>query len=125
MSLQTPLHRVQGLGSAHAGVRHFWRERVTAVALIPLSGWFVVSFLLFVGKTEAEIAGFFQHPWNGLLMGLFVLVSCVHMMLGLQVVIDDYVHHPGQRILLLLLTRAYTWLVGGLCLVALLRLAVV
>jgi succinate dehydrogenase / fumarate reductase membrane anchor subunit len=124
MSLETPLHRVQGLGSAHSGVTHFWRERVTAVALIPLSVWFVVSMMLLVGKTEAEVAGYFQHPWNALMMGLFIIVTCVHMMLGLQVVIDDYVHRPGQRILLLLLNRAFTWVVGGLSLVALLRLAV-
>lgn len=124
MSLRTPLHRVQGLGSAHSGVGHFWRERVTAAALIPLSAWFVVSVMLLIGKTEAEVAAFFQHPWNGLLMGLFIIVSCVHMVLGLQVVIDDYVHHAGQRILFLLLNRAFTWLVGGLALVALARLAV-
>jgi succinate dehydrogenase / fumarate reductase membrane anchor subunit len=102
MSLETPLHRVQGLGSAHSGVTHFWRERVTAAALIPLSAWLVISVMLLAGKTEAEVAGFFQHPWNALLMGLFVIVSCVHMMLGLQVVIDDYVHHTGQRIVLLM-----------------------
>jgi len=124
MSLETPLHRVQGLGSAHSGVRHFWRERVTAGALIPLSAWFLVSLLFLVGKTEGEVAAYFQHPWNALLMGLFVIVACVHMMLGLQVVIDDYVHAPGRRIFLLLLNRAFTWIVGGLSLVALLRLAV-
>lgn len=122
MSLETPLHRVQGLGSAHSGVKHFWRERVTATALIPLSAWFIVSVLVLVGKTEAEIAAYFQHPWNALLMATFVIVTCVHMMLGLQVVIDDYIHHPGQRIALLLLNRAFAWLVGGLSLVALLRL---
>lgn len=124
MSLETPLHRVQGLGSSHSGVGHFWRERVTAAALIPLSAWLVVSLLGFVGNTEAEIAAFFQRPWNAMLMGLFVIVTCVHMMLGLQVVIDDYVHHPGQRIVLLLLNRAFTWVVGASSLVALLRLAV-
>jgi succinate dehydrogenase / fumarate reductase membrane anchor subunit len=124
MSLETPLHRVQGLGSAHSGVTHFWRERVTAAALIPLSAWLVISVMLLAGKTEAEVAGFFQHPWNALLMGLFVIVSCVHMMLGLQVVIDDYVHHTGQRIVLLLLNRGFTWIVGGLSLMALLRLGV-
>jgi succinate dehydrogenase / fumarate reductase membrane anchor subunit len=124
MSLETPLHRVEGLGSAHSGVGHFWRERVTAAALIPLSAWFVASVLWFMGKTEAEVAGYFQHPWNALLMGLFVIVTCLHMMLGLQMVIDDYVHRPGQRIFLLLLNRAFSWIVGGLSLVALLRLAV-
>lgn len=124
MSLETPLHRVQGLGSAHSGVSHFWRERVTAAALIPLSAWFVVSVVRLVGTSEAETAAFFQHPWNAVLMGLFILLTCVHMTLGLQVAIDDYVHKAGQRIALLLLIRAFAWLVGALSLVALLRLAV-
>jgi succinate dehydrogenase / fumarate reductase membrane anchor subunit len=124
MSLETPLHRVQGLGSAHSGVTHFWRERVTAAALIPLSAWFVFSVVRLVGTSEAETAAFFQHPWNAVLMGLFILLTCVHMALGLQVAIDDYVHRAGQRIALLLLTRAFAWLVGALSLVALLRLAV-
>lgn len=124
MSLETPLHRVQGLGSAHSGVSHFWRERVSALALIPLSAWFIFSVVRLVGTTEAETAAFFQHPWNAVLMGLFILLTCVHMTLGLQVVIDDYIHHPGQRIVLLLLNRAFAWLVGALSLVALLRLAV-
>ncbi|HEY4112815.1 MAG TPA: succinate dehydrogenase, hydrophobic membrane anchor protein [Rhizomicrobium sp.] len=124
MSFETPLHRVQGLGSAHSGVSHFWRERVTAAALIPLSAWFVISLVRLVGTSEAETAAFFQHPWNAVLMGLFILLSCVHMTLGLQAVIDDYVHSAGQRIALLLLNRAFAWLIGALSLVSLLRLAV-
>lgn len=124
MSLETPLHRVQGLGSAHAGVTHFWRERVTAVALIPLSVWFVVSVLRLIGTSEAEVAGFFQRPWNAVFMGLFVFLTCIHMTLGLQVVIDDYVHHPGHKIVLLLVNRAFAWLVGAISLVALLRIVI-
>ena len=124
MSLETPLHRVQGLGSAHAGVTHFWRERVKAGALIPLSAWFVVSVLRLVGTSEAEVAGFFQRPWNAVFMGLFILLTCIHMSLGLQVVIDDYIHRPGQRILLLLLNRAFSWLVAAISLVALLRIVI-
>ncbi|HUJ47896.1 MAG TPA: succinate dehydrogenase, hydrophobic membrane anchor protein [Rhizomicrobium sp.] len=124
MSLETPLHKVQGLGSAHSGVTHFWRERVTAAALVPLSAWFVVSVVRLVGAREAEVAGYFQRPWNALLMGLFVILTCVHMTLGLQVVIDDYVHGTGQRIVLILLNRAFAWIIGGISLIALLRLAV-
>ena len=124
MSLETPLHRVQGLGSAHGGVTHFWRERVTAAALIPLSVWFVTSVLRLIGRSEAEVAGFFQRPWNAVFMGLFVLVTCIHMSLGLQVVIDDYVHRPGRKIALLLLNRAFAWLVAAMSLVALLRIVI-
>jgi succinate dehydrogenase / fumarate reductase membrane anchor subunit len=124
MSLETPLHRVQGLGPAHSGVGHFWRQRVTAVALIPLSIWLVAAVLGLVGTSEAEVAGFFQRPWNAILMGLFVVVACIHMTLGLQVVIDDYVHSPGQRIFLLLLNRAFAWVIAAACLIALLRIAI-
>jgi len=124
MSLETPLHRVQGLGSAHSGVSHFWRQRITAAALIPLSAWFVFSVIRLSGTTEAETAAYFQHPWNAVLMGLFVLITCIHMSLGAQVVIDDYVHSAGQRILLVLLNRAFSWIIAGLSLIALLRLAV-
>lgn len=124
MSLETPLHRVQGLGPAHSGVGHFWRQRVTAVALIPLSIWLVIAVLGLVGTTEAEVAGFFQRPWNAILMGLFVVVACIHMSLGLEVVIDDYVHSPGQRIFLLLLNRALAWVIAAACLIALLRIAI-
>jgi succinate dehydrogenase / fumarate reductase, membrane anchor subunit len=124
MSLETPLHRVQGLGPAHSGVGHFWTQRVTAVALIPLSVWLVIAVLGLVGTTEAEVAGFFQRPWNAILMGLFVVVACIHMSLGLQVVIDDYVHSPGRRIFLLLLNRAFAWVIAAACLIALLRIAI-
>jgi succinate dehydrogenase / fumarate reductase membrane anchor subunit len=122
MSLQSPLHKVEGLGSAHSGLTHFWRERVTAAALIPLSVWLVASGLGLVGATEAEVAGFLQRPWNAVLMGLFVVLTCIHMSLGVQAVIDDYIHSEGQKIALLLLNRAFVWLLGAVSLVAILRI---
>jgi succinate dehydrogenase / fumarate reductase membrane anchor subunit len=84
----------------------------------------VISVLRLIGTSEAEVAGFFQRPWNAVFMGLFVLLSCIHMSLGIQVVIDDYVHHPGRRIFLLLLNRAFAWLVAAISLVALLRIVI-
>jgi len=128
MSLETPLHRVQGLGSAHSGVKHFWRQRVTAAALIPLSLWFVWAVLGLVGASEAQVLMFltrptFGVPLNAIFMGAFILISLYHMVLGLQVVVDDYVHGEGGKIFLMLLIRALTLAVGAVSLFALLRIA--
>ncbi|MGH6872033.1 MAG: succinate dehydrogenase, hydrophobic membrane anchor protein [Rhizomicrobium sp.] len=124
MSLETPLHRVQGLGAAHSGTQHFWRQRITAVALIPLSIWFVVSALHFVGAQGFEVDIFFQHPLNAALMGIFIVILLYHMQIGLQSVIDDYAAGPGMKIALILLNRGFAILVGVTCIIALLRIAI-
>lgn len=128
MSLETPLHRVQGLGPAHSGVKHFWRQRVTAAALIPLSLWFFWAVLGLVGAKEPAVLMFLTHsvygvPMNAILMGAFILIALYHMVLGLQVVIDDYVHGEGAKLFLMLLMRALTLAVGAVSLFALLRIA--
>jgi succinate dehydrogenase / fumarate reductase membrane anchor subunit len=124
MSLETPLHRVQGLGAAHSGTHHFWRQRITAVALVPLSIWFGVSALAFVGAPGFQVDVFFQHPTNAALMGIFIVILLYHMQIGLQSVIDDYVHHTGLKIAWLLLNRGFAILVGVTCIIALLRIAI-
>jgi succinate dehydrogenase / fumarate reductase membrane anchor subunit len=122
MTMETPLHRVQGLGAAHSGTQHFWRERVTALALIPLSIWFGFSALALIGAKEVDVLTYFQHPWNAGLMGMFVVIMLIHQMIGLQSVIDDYVHQPGLKLACLLLNRAFAWIVGVACLISLLRI---
>jgi succinate dehydrogenase / fumarate reductase, membrane anchor subunit len=123
MSLETPLHKVEGLGSAHSGVTHFWRQRVTAAALIPLSIWFAVSVIGLVGAHEAATLAFLSQPLNAILMAVFVAILLYHMVLGLQVVIDDYIHGNGMKVFTMLLTRAFALAVGAACLFALLRIA--
>lgn len=131
MSLETPLHKVQGLGSSHSGVKHFWRQRVTAAALIPLSIWFAWACLGLVGGSEAQVLGFLTRsldapvaiPLNAILMAAFIVILLYHMVLGLQVVIDDYVHGEGGKIFLMLLMRAFALAVGASSLFALLRIA--
>lgn len=128
MTMETPLHRVQGLGSSHSGVRHFWRQRMTAAALIPLSIWFAWSVLGLVGASEVQALTFLTLsplgiPLNAILMGIFVVILLYHMVLGLQVVIDDYVHSEGGKIFLMLLMRAFALAVGATSLFALLRIA--
>ena len=113
--MQTPLHKVQGLGASHTGTGHFWRERVTAIALMPLSLWFLYVMLGMAGTNEVTALQFLAHPWNAILMGAFVSFSLYHAGLGLQVVVDDYVHAPASRIFLLLAIRAALlacWLVS-------------
>jgi succinate dehydrogenase / fumarate reductase membrane anchor subunit len=122
-SAQTPLHKVEGLGASHSGTGHFWRERVTAVALIPLSLWFAFSMLGLAGTNEVTMVQYLARPWNALLMAAFALTSAYHMSLGLQVVIDDYVHTAGAKIFLLILVRAGTIAIIAVSLFALIRLA--
>jgi succinate dehydrogenase / fumarate reductase, membrane anchor subunit len=123
MSLETPIHRVEGLGAAHSGTQHFWRERITAVALIPLSIWFGVSAISLIGADEIEVLTYLHHPWNAGLMGLFVVIAFMHQMIGIQSVVDDYVQQPGLKIVCLLLNRAFAWVVGLICIIALLQIA--
>ncbi|HEV2651463.1 MAG TPA: succinate dehydrogenase, hydrophobic membrane anchor protein [Rhizomicrobium sp.] len=123
MSLETPLHRVEGLGSAHSGVTHFWRQRVTAAALIILGTWFAFSWFGLVGAHEAATLSFLSRPVNAILMASFIIIALYHMALGLQVVIDDYVHNDGQKLALMLLMRAFAIAVGAFSLFALLEIA--
>jgi succinate dehydrogenase / fumarate reductase membrane anchor subunit len=122
-SLQTPLHKVQGLGASHSGTGHFWRQRVTAVALVPLGLWFAFAVLGLAGVTEVAALGFLAHPWNAILMAAFAVTLLYHMTLGLQDVIDDYVHTPGLKIVLLLAMRFAAIAIGAVCLFALIRIA--
>ncbi len=123
MSLQTPLHKVEGLGSAHSGVTHFWRQRVTAAALVPLAIWFGFSVLGLIGAHEAATLAFLSRPLNAILMAAFAVIALYHMLLGLQVVIDDYVYVNWQKVSLMLLARAFALAAGAACLFALLRIA--
>jgi succinate dehydrogenase / fumarate reductase membrane anchor subunit len=117
------LHKVQGLGASHSGTGHFWRERVTSVALIPLSLWFAYAMLGLAGTSEVAILQFLMQPWNALLMAAFAAISLYHASLGLQVVIDDYVHSATSRVFLLILVRGAVFALIATCVFALIRIA--
>ena len=121
MSLETPLHKAQGLGASHSGVGHFWRQRITAVALIPLSIWFAISVLGLVGGGIVPVLIFFQNPDNAVLMGAFVLISLYHMTLGIQEAILDYVPQQGFKFILMLVNYGFAFAVGAICVFSLLR----
>jgi succinate dehydrogenase / fumarate reductase membrane anchor subunit len=122
-SLSTPRHKVQGLGASHSGTGHFWRQRVTAVALLPLGLWFAFTVLGLADTNVVAAISYFAHPWNAILMGAFAVTLLYHMSLGLQVVIDDYVHTAGVKIFLLLLVRFVMIATMATCLFSLIRIA--
>lgn len=105
MSLQTPLGRVRGLGSAKEGTHHWWMQRITAVALVPLSIWFVVSLIKLTGADHAAVAAWLASPVTAVLMLLFIVATFHHLQLGLQVVIEDYVHGEAMKIASLLCVK--------------------
>lgn len=123
MSVQTPLARVEGLGAAHSGTGHFWRQRVSAVALILLSIWFVVDALSLIGADRSDAVAFLAQPANAIAMALFVIAALYHMTLGVQVVIEDYIHQEGPKVVLLVLNQFFAWIVGAACLFALVKIA--
>lgn len=91
MGLKTPLKIAKGLGSAKSGLAHWWAQRVTAVALIPLTIWFVVNIIQATGSSE-HLLTFARTPFNAVVMVLFIITSLYHAALGMQVVIEDYIH---------------------------------
>ena len=123
MGTQTPLARVEGLGAAHSGTGHFWRLRVSAVALMPLSAWFVYAVLALVGADRAGAVAFLHQPVNAIAMALFVIAALHHSVLGLQVVVEDYVHAEGWKIALLLFNQLLAWIVGAVSIFALVKIA--
>jgi succinate dehydrogenase / fumarate reductase, membrane anchor subunit len=104
MSLNTPLRQVLGLGSAKSGVQHWWVQRLTSVALVPLSIWFVVSLLCLPVLDHATVTAWMGQGLSALLLVLLLLTVAWHSRLGVQVVIEDYVHGSGARTLLLVLS---------------------
>jgi succinate dehydrogenase / fumarate reductase, membrane anchor subunit len=101
MSLRSPLGRVLGLGAARDGVRHWWHQRLTSVALVPLSIWFVVSLLALPALDHATLAAWMGQTWTALLLIVFVFVAAWHSQLGVREVVEDYVHGAGSKALTL------------------------
>ena len=121
--LRTPLSRATGLGSAKSGTGHFWRQRMSAVALIPLSLWFALSAVSLVDANLAEVLVFLGEPVNAILTFLFLFAALYHMTLGVQVVIEDYIHGEKIKLLTLMLNRFFALGIGFAAGFALLKIA--
>ena len=111
MSLRTPLGNVLGLGSAKEGTGHFWGQRLSGIGLLVLGLWFAYSVLVMPGFTHADALAFIGAPLNGVLLLLLVVAMSYHSTLGVQVVIEDYVHGHGLKLASLIISRfAHTFL---------------
>ena len=123
MSLRSPLGYVLGHGWAREGVHHWWHLRTTSAALAVLGIWFVFAVLTLPDLGRASVAAWLGKPFNAVLMMLFVFATVWHSLLGVQVVVEDYVRGKGARVLVLVLLRFVHVLAGAAALFAVLKLA--
>jgi succinate dehydrogenase / fumarate reductase membrane anchor subunit len=121
--MRSLLGRARGLGSAKSGLRHWWMQRLTAIALVPLGVWFVIGVIAHAGASRAGIAHWMAGPVTATLM--LALIACMfqHMQLGLQVVIEDYVHGDTRRLAALVAMKAASALLAILATISVLKLA--
>ena len=119
---RSQLGRVRGLGSARAGSAQWWGQRVTALALVPLSLWFIAAMMGMEGSGPGAVAAWLHGPVSLVLLLCLILASFWHLALGVCVVIEDYVHREAARLVLVLGVRAGAVLLALLCTVAALRL---
>jgi succinate dehydrogenase / fumarate reductase membrane anchor subunit len=102
-SLRSPLGVVSGLGSAKGGVHHWWLQRLTSIALLPLTIWFTVSILSLPSMDRVTVIAWMAQSWTALLLIVLVLVATYHSQLGVRVVVEDYVHTTGMKTLTLVI----------------------
>ena len=121
---RTPLARVRGLGSAKDGVNHWWAQRVTAVALVPLSLWLVTGVVSLAGADRPDVAAWAGSPVTAALLIMVIAATFHHAQLGLQVVIEDYVHNEGVKIAAIIAVKLLAALAALIGTVAVLKLAV-
>ena len=124
MSLRSPLGRVLGLGTARDGTEHWWGQRVSGVAMVLLGLWFAGSLATMPGFDHANAVAFIGAPVNAVLLALLSVTMAYHSYLGVQVVIEDYVHAPGLRIGALLISRFAHVFLAAAALFAILKLGI-
>jgi succinate dehydrogenase membrane anchor subunit len=112
MGFRTPLGRARGLGSAREGAGHWWAERLTAIALVPLCLWFVAGIIGLVGAGHGAAVAWIASPVNAVLLVLLILAVFHHGQLGLQVVIEDYVHTEWRKVALIICVKFAALVLG-------------
>jgi len=122
-AIRTPLAKVHGLGSAKEGTDHFWKQRVTALANVPLTLFLVGLIAKLAGADYMTVRKTLQQPLVAILLLLLVLSGIHHMRLGMQTIIEDYVPSEGRKLLLLMLNSFFAYSAGLTCIFAVLKLA--
>jgi succinate dehydrogenase / fumarate reductase, membrane anchor subunit len=120
--MRSPLGRARGLGSARAGAAHWWAQRLTALALLPLTLWFLCAAVRMIGATRDDVVLWMAGPLPIILMIALVIATFHHLQLGLQVVIEDYVDNHALRVGSILLVKGLALLLALACIVSTLRL---
>jgi succinate dehydrogenase / fumarate reductase, membrane anchor subunit len=121
-SLKTPLGRVRGLGSAKSGTQHFWMQRLTGVAMVPLTIVFVFTVIYLARASQATAIATLGSPLIAIFLYLFIVAGVIHMRAGMQVIIEDYVHEEGLKIAAVMANTFFAIFIGAACLFALLKL---
>jgi succinate dehydrogenase / fumarate reductase membrane anchor subunit len=122
-SMRSDLGRVRGLGSAKEGVNHWWMQRLTAIALIPLTLWFVISIVSLSGSSYSATIAWLSSPLVAIFMILLVAATLYHALLGVQVVIEDYIHSEGWKFFLLISLKLIFLVLGVAAIFSLLKIA--
>jgi len=121
--MQSPLGRVLGLGSAKEGLQHWWMQRLTAIAMVPLAIWFTIAALGLIGADRAAMVAW-MHNWAAAVFAILLIVAAIyHLALGLQVVIEDYVHGEAWKLGLIIVMRLWCIVLVGRGVLAVLTLA--
>ena len=120
--MRSPLGRARGLGSARAGATHWWVQRLTSLALVPLTLWFLCAMVRMLGATRDDVVSWMAGPLPIVLMLALVIATFHHLQAGLQVVIEDYVHQDWLRVGSILVMKAIALLLALACIVSTLRL---
>ena len=122
-SMRTPLGRVRHLGSAHHGTRAFWHQRLTSVANVPLTIAVIVIVMGMLGRNHAAVVQILGSTFVSITLILFVLSSVYHMWIGMQVIIEDYVHHENSKIAMLMANTFFSIAVGLAAVYAIFKLS--
>ena len=120
--MQSPLAVARGLGPAKSGLHHWWNQRMSAIAMVPLVIWMVSLSILMTGASYQDALALASHPANATVLVLFIAVGFWHASLGLQVVLEDYIAAEGPRLVLLILIRMGAIAMAALAILSILRI---
>ncbi len=123
MNMRTPLSQVRGLGSAKEGTDHFWKQRLTGVANIPLTLFFVFLVIAMIGRDHVGAAALIASPLVAIILLMMIVSGLYHMRLGMQTIIEDYVNAEAMKIVMLMLNTFFTVAIGAACIFAVLKIS--